>query len=230
MQSDTLRLDGDTSYVGRTWDTYGKSLQHVDYQVPKSADSAAQMFRTFTVKRPWVDSPEDYWKSIYAQIYNEQKDQVQFLTTKLSHLQKTNKYDRNEFARVIVSLVQDIPYTLVLDLNKCEDQTDYKGPCVSNVKYGLYSPVEFLYHLKGDCDTRTLLIYTLLKHFDYNPIIMTSKEYLHSMIAVDIQTTGDHILHNGKKFYFWETTAKGWDAGILPPGTRVKSYWKKTLT
>ncbi|MGB1038757.1 MAG: hypothetical protein ACPGYY_08930 [Bacteroidia bacterium] len=230
MATDTLRVEGDTTFIGRTWDTYGKSMQHIDYKVSKAYDSSAQMFRTFKVKRPWVASSEDYWKSIYSQIYLEQKDQVRFVTERLEKLQQVKKYDRNDFARVIVSLVQDIPYTLVLDLTKCEDDKNYKGPCISNVKYGLYTPVEFLYHLKGDCDTRTLLLYTLLKQFDYSPIIMVSKEYQHSVLAVDIQTTGDYILHNGKKYYFWETTAKGWDAGVLPPGSRVKSYWKKTLT
>jgi len=162
--------------------------------------------------------------SIYSQVYHEQKDYINSIITSLNNLRKDRELNRNQFARVIVSFVQDIPYTLVLAEQRCEHRTDYEGPCVSDVKYGIYTPIEFLSHLRGDCDTRTLLLYTILKQFDYNPIILTSREYAHSMLALDIQASGDFILHNGRRHYFWETTAEGWDVGVLPPSSKNKNY------
>ena len=229
LQGDSLVFRNDSSFVRRTWSAYGTSRQRISYAIPKSINSKAQRFRDNGIIHPKAYSDEEYWGSIYFQIYTDQKTELDFFIDTLSALRQKENYDRNQFAKVIVSFVQDIPYTLVLGNRKCEDQTEYTGPCISDTKYGLYSPVEFLYHLKGDCDTRTLLLYSVLKQFNYNPIILTSREYAHAILALDIQASGDFILHNGKKYYFWETTSKGWEAGMLPPSSRNKSYWKKTL-
>jgi hypothetical protein len=58
---------------------------------------------------------------------------------------------------------------------------------------------------------------------------MISNEYRHAMIAIDLPASGDHIIHKGKKFYFWETTNTGWLPGMLPPDTNNIAYWKITL-
>ena len=89
--------------------------------------------------------------------------------------------------------------------------------------------MEFLYSLSGDCDTRSVLLYTLLKQVEIDPIIVISNEYAHAMIAVDIPGAGDYIIHKGKKFYFWETTNTGWLPGMLPPGVNNLAYWRVTL-
>jgi hypothetical protein len=228
-QIDTISLDNDSTRVSRTWTTYNESVQSIKYCLSVTSAVNAEEFRNNKLIEPRVYTANNYWNSVYFQIYNEQKNYLNSILTSLNSLRKDRTLNRNQFARVIVSLVQDIPYTLVLAEKECEDRIDYEGPCVSDVKYGIYTPIEFLSNLKGDCDTRTLLLYTIFKQFEYNPIILTSKEYAHSMLALDIQASGDFILHNGIKHYFWETTAPGWDVGVLPPSTRNKNYWKKTL-
>jgi hypothetical protein len=228
-QIDTISFDSDSTRVSRTWTTYDESVQSIKYSLSVTSAINAKEFRNNILTEPKVYTSTNYWNGVYIQIYNEQKNDLNSIITSLKSLQKDKVLNRNQFARVIVSLVQDIPYTLVLSEQKCEDQIEYEGPCVSGVKYGIYTPIEFLSNLKGDCDTRTLLLYTILKQFEYNPIILTSKEYAHSMLALDIQASGDFILHNGRKHYFWETTASGWDVGVLPPTTRNKNYWKKTV-
>jgi hypothetical protein len=45
------------------------------------------------------------------------------------------------------------------------------------------------------------------------------------MLAVDVPTEGDYFEHNGRKFYFWETTAMGWLPGMLPPDMNNTDYW-----
>lgn len=228
-QIDTISFDSDSTRVSRTWTTYDESVQTIKYSLSVTSAINAEEFRNNILTEPKVYSSTKYWNGVYVQIYNEQKNYLNSIITSLKSLRKDRALNRNQFARVIVSLVQDISYTLVLAERRCKDQIDYEGPCVSDIKYGIYTPVEFLSNLKGDCDTRTLLLYTILKQFEYNPIILTSKEYAHAMLALDIQASGDFILHNGRKHYFWETTASGWDVGVLPPSTRNKNYWEKTV-
>lgn len=228
-ETDTISFDSDSTRVSRTWTTYNESIQSIKYCISVASSERAEEFRNNLPINQYFFTANDYWNSIYSQVYHEQKDYINSIITSLNNLRKDRELNRNQFARVIVSFVQDIPYTLVLAEQRCEDRTDYEGPCVSDVKYGIYTPIEFLYNLRGDCDTRTLLLYTILKQFDYNPIILTSREYAHSMLALDIQASGDFILHNGRRHYFWETTAEGWDVGVLPPSSKNKNYWKKTL-
>ena len=59
-------------------------------------------------------------------------------------------------------------------------------------------------------------MYTLLKQLGYKPAIVTSDAYRHAMLAVDIPAGGDYITDRGIKYYFWETTAKNWEIGVLP--------------
>lgn len=226
---DTIFAEGDSIRVSRAWSNYGETSYQLDYSIAKTSHQEAERFRNEDLFEPQVFNANDYWKSIYFQIYFEQKNSLVEITKLLQKIRTESNLDRNEFAKIIVSFVQDVPYTLVLYKQNCEDKTDYSGPCVNKVKYGLYSPLEFLSHLKGDCDTRTLLLYTLFKKFGYNPIIVNSDEYAHSMLALDIQASGEYVLHNGRRHYFWETTSTGWEAGVLPPQNKNKKYWDKTL-
>ena len=86
-----------------------------------------------------------------------------------------------------------------------------------------------MYELNGDCDTRAVILYELLNRMGYETIIVVSREYGHAMIAVDLPIIGDHIEYKGRHYYFWETTAKGWKAGMLPPSYPQIPYWKVAL-
>lgn len=89
--------------------------------------------------------------------------------------------------------------------------------------------MEFLHTLKGDCDTRTVLLYGLLKGLGYSPKIANSEFYLHSMLLLDIPSRGEYLVENGKRYYFWETTAAGWQSGQLPPRFSQKKHWEIVL-
>ena len=50
------------------------------------------------------------------------------------------------------------------------------------------------------------------------------------MIALNIPTQGDYIEHRGVRYYYWETTAVGWPAGMLPPSVSNSDYWEVALS
>lgn len=148
-----------------------------------------------------------------------------------------------QFAKMVVSCVQSIPYYLVL-INSCNayqadefvnsylQQCD-KECCIGDTKFGVRSPVEFISDLKGDCDTRSLLIYNILKRFNYNIALISSDYYRHAMIAVNFQDDNriDGLAMNilDKNYHLWETTNIGFKPGEVPPGNRNLEHWDIAL-
>ena len=210
----------------RNWlDYYNQANYAVQYAVTSKEEETAYYERDALYIDYW-ESDDDFWKKVYFDLYIKNKSRLDFIQDSLLNIRDSLRLNRDDFARMVVSFVQDIPYNYILP-EGCEGHDDY--PCVPNVKYGILSPVEFLTRLQGDCDTRTVLLFTLLKNFGYSPIIINSNEYLHSMLALDLPASGDYLIHKGKRYAFWETTNVGWLPGMLPPDMNNTSYWNVIL-
>ncbi|MGV7106431.1 hypothetical protein [Flavobacterium sp. U410] len=181
----------------------------------------------------------------YDQIlYNIQQfdtDNYENLYYMLDSIGTTNKLNKVDFAKMVVSFVQDIPYSLVLQ-NDCTPsvQTDNftrnflrnnQGKCIGNQEFGICTPVEFLYHLKGDCDTRTILLYSIFKHYNYDVAILSSEHYQHSILGINLPFSGSGVAYpyRDKKYYFWETTALGLQPGELSGEFNNLHFWRISL-
>lgn len=150
-----------------------------------------------------------------------------------------NELSRSGFAEVIVSFVQDIPYTVVLpyacDPNLYSDEFIRKylsstdARCDGYEKYGINSPVEFMASLKGDCDTRALLCYTLLSHYGYDVAVLSSEVYNHSLIGINLPYEGVAYQYDSQRYVLWETTAENMRAGLLPKEISNLNYWRISL-
>jgi hypothetical protein len=159
----------------------------------------------------------------------------------LDSLRLAKEMDEKTFAEAIVSMVQDIPYKLILEtdctqgaqqsrfvmeyLSQCSEPC-----CLGNTKFGLQSPPEFLGNLYGDCDTRTLCLYTILKHFDYDVGIINSNQLAHSMLAINLPYEGVFKPYNNKRYYLWETTNVGFVPGYVSPDYNNMNLWEMELT
>ncbi|WP_436514542.1 hypothetical protein [Ekhidna sp. To15] len=175
-----------------------------------------------------LDSYEDLWGKIYKELVAESKSGIDFLADSLADISREKELSRSELAELVVTFVQDIPYSYVR-VKDCSESNNKGKPCIGHIAYGLLSPYEFLHSLYGDCDTRAVLIYSLLENLGFDPMIVVSNEYAHAMVALNIPATGDHLIHRGKNYYFWETTGKGWPIGMLPPNSNNVKYWKIAL-
>ena len=155
-------------------------------------------------------------------------------------IKTTLKPSPTEFAKIIVSSIQSIPYTLILQ-NECKANLypsgsftrNYLGegkPCVGSVRYGIYTQLEFVATLDGDCDTRSLLLYTLLKKYNYNVAMMISETLQHAIIAVELSgVDGRYFTIEGKRYYLWETTENGIPPGVFPKEQSNPNLWKISL-
>ena len=172
-------------------------------------------------------------RALYLSLNKFDNNKLDLIYSTLQKIRVDNNLNRNRFAEVVVSLIQTIPYSYTIE-GECKGnnvppaykEAISKGiPCIGNVKHDILTPLEFFYLKKGDCDSRTVLIYTILKKFGYDVVILNSDLYSHSMIGINLPTYGKYKLINGKKYYFWETTAKGFTVGVLPPDSWNISKW-----
>jgi len=178
------------------------------------------------------------WTYLYKKITKHDKNKLEHIYKLLDSINYKNNFTRNEFADLIVTFVQSIPYNLLVQ-SSCEDASknisvkkmiDSGIICDGFVYAGLYTPAEFMTNYKGDCDTRTLFLYTIMSDYDFDVVILNSDLYSHSIIGVSLPASGNYISHRGKKYYTWETTNKGWKLGNLPPAYINLKYWNVVLS
>lgn len=177
---------------------------------------------------------------VYSIISDHDKSRMGSLYTMLDSIKVSNNLSKRSFLDVIVSMVQAQEYVLVLEKN-CNDPQILSDRTIRNYlnngincesyhPFGLKTPLEFLSNLTGDCDTRTVALYTILKHYNYNVAIINSMHYEHSMLGIDIEGVyGSRKAFGENNYYFWETTSKGFELGFLPHETNRTIFWNVVL-
>lgn len=151
----------------------------------------------------------------------------------------SNKMNQIQFANMIVSFVQDMPYVLILD-NACNANLysdrfikqylrDSESKCVGFQRFGINTPLEFLYTTEGDCDTRTLLLYTIFAHYNYDVALLSSEQYGHSILGIDLPINGIAYKYQTQRYVLWETTAYNAKPGMLPNEISNLNFWRISL-
>jgi len=141
---------------------------------------------------------------------------------------------------MVVTFIQEIPYYLVHE-ESCEKAISSGNdflvtyhregkPCLPNISGGVQSPYEFLHNLKGDCDTRSLLGYSILSKLNISSSVWVSDLYGHSILGIAVPTGyGLYKEINGIKHYGVELTAKGYRIGMVSPEQARPNNWDITL-
>ncbi len=221
----------------------------------KSYDSTVYK-TTLSILRSEVDAAEQSHENLkfrpettLAPVYNDlaQLDDAKLQRTyaAFDSIRSAAQLDERAFAKMVVSCIQSIPYFLVVDkscnpreyqnsfinqfLNQCESEC-----CVGYAKYGVRSPAELIGDLKGDCDSRSLLLYCILKKFNYDVALLTSVYYQHATIAVHFNSTNDKtdgvaMPIKNKYYMLWETTQAGMKPGDIPVAYQDLDNWSVDL-
>ncbi|EDM43667.1 putative lipoprotein [unidentified eubacterium SCB49] len=236
----TIKLiDNDSTLVyesNRTWqDNYGSSYTANLTVRDSDFNTLYNHINTY----PYIETP-NFWGKLYQYIDNKDSPYLDLVVAEFDRINKEQNLNQMEFADMVVTCIQDIPYSLVfqdacLPAENYEDSIkqvliDCPDCCIGNIAYGIQNPVSFIQNLKGDCDTRTVLIYSILKQFNYDVAILNSDFYRHSIIGINLPTNGDHKIYKGKKYKVWETTSKYYKAGQLPYGFDNLTHWNVILT
>lgn len=191
----------------------------------KNSDELILGLNRFTTQPP----DEVIWQEIYGGCYRHDTDAVSHIADSLQVIARSKGMSRLELANLLVTFAQDFPYYYILDEEEC-GENGVTGPCLSNARFGLLSPKEVAFAAFGDCDSKALFLFSMLKHLGFKPLIVISREYQHAMLAVNLPTTGSYISYKSERFYFWEVTTPNWPIGILPPDCSNINYWKIALS
>ena len=178
----------------RSWQDYDGNQYEGFYQVKLNDFKNAHNYKNnLTLSQTTRNSYDE----IIYRLKEYDKDKLKGLFKMLDSITVANKPNEIQFAEVVVSFVQDIPYTIILE-NNCnaslyndEFTRSYlsrpNSRCEGEQRFGINTPVEFLTNLNGDCDTRTLLLYTILSHYNYDVAVLSSEQYGHSILGIKYQ-------------------------------------------
>lgn len=219
----------------RIWQDYGNKEYSGYIKVKVSDFKSVQNYRNNISTSP--QDPNQY-NFVVSKIYDFDKNKLGLLYSMLDSLKTKYNLSETKFAEVITSCIQDIPYTLVLDKDCNADNyndkfiSDYLstgGKCEGYIKFGLLSPTEFMASLIGDCDTRTLLLFTILNHYQYDVAMLGSELYRHSIIGINLPYKGISKAIDGKRYVIWETTEQGIPPGVISREVSDMRFWNVIL-
>ena len=139
------------------------------------------------------------------------------IAEKLNQVAQENNWSRERLANFVISFVQSLPYT-------ADDvATGYD-------EFKMYA-FETLVAGGGDCEDTVILAAGLLRSLNYDLILLNPKGHL--ALGVSGQFSGAHYEYNDLRYFYSETTGKGWEIGNIPEAYRsipVKLYQVPLLT
>jgi hypothetical protein len=180
-----------------------------------------------------------YWNSVYSEFSTRDNPKLDSLTQVFAKQRDEKKLNPSQTAEMVVTFIQEIPYCLIHD-GTCTEASKQGGfiqdyhadrkPCLPNIIAGVQSPYEFIHTLKGDCDTRSLLAYTLLGRLGIPASIWVSEIYGHSVLGVGLgSSTQNAKTIEGIRHAAVELTAKGFRLGMLSPSHGNMNNWNIAL-
>lgn len=219
-----------------TWQDYNGQQYAGNLFVYNSAYQAAHQYKQQLAMS--MSSPQEY-DAVLHQLKAHDAGSLGGVYHLFDSIQLQKKLPATTFAEMVVSFVQQIPYALVLP-GACDPAlySDHfirtqlsraDAQCDGDERFGINTPVEFMATLKGDCDTRTLLLYTMLAHYDYDVCLLSSEHYNHSVIAINLPYSGQYFNYQQTHYVFWETTSPGFQPGVLPASVNDPAYWRISL-
>lgn len=235
VDSDSLDTPDDslanpTEYETAEWkwkDFEGKA-HNINFKFPKGSLEKARQNRLMNAD--------------YSPLYQTDRKLLSDLVSQMKTEIKKNNLKYMEAIEYVCSSIQYIPYTLVLpslgvsgNTNECPcqingnlyvDNCTAKGlngfGCCNDVNpFGVYSPFEFVNNKTGDCDTRSLLAFTLLKEMGFDVAVMGSEAGHHSVLGINLPNNNNLSVGTnltGKKYVLWELTSPYWRLGMPVEG------------
>jgi hypothetical protein len=113
----------------------------------------------------------------------------------------TGEFERIEFA---LSFVQRLPYVPDDVSTGYDDYTKFI--------------VETLTSLKGDCEDTSILFASILESepFNYDAVLLEPPGHMGVGLLMQSGFDGFAYIHDGRKYYYVETTTEGWGIGQIP--------------
>jgi hypothetical protein len=188
---------------------------------------------------PQVSSAMQYWNAVYTEFFRKDLPKLDSITDFFRNEQIRKNLNSSETAEMVVTFIQEIPYCLIHE-GSCKNAAasdafmfEYHAsgkPCLPDIIAGVNSPYEFLHSLKGDCDTRSLLGFTILTRLGIPASVWVSEIYGHSILGAGVGSGGSYYkIVGGIRHSAVELTAKGFRLGMISPEHGDMNNWEIAL-
>ena len=241
ISTDTISIENDTIAIPK--DTVVKKKKEIEISEWNWRDFKGKMHTiTFSFPKNSLAKAQQnrLQNQSYGPLYEHDKSLLSDLINKMKLEIKRDNLNYMETLEYVCSSIQYIPYTLVLSSDgieyppnsgnffKCPCQTPfgfYNNNCDSKTQngccndvdpFGVYSPFEFAYKKTGDCDTRALLAFTILKEMGFQVAVMVSNTQHHSVLGIYLPNSHNYSVGRsiyGNKYALWELTSPNWRLG-----------------
>ncbi len=143
---------------------------------------------------------EDY--SVYV-THPEDDSHLEMLVEEIEEAAISEGFDEWETVNFAVSFVQSLPYTSDSVTTPYDEYPRY--------------PIETLVDNGGDCEDTSILMAAILHEMGYGVVLLSLPGHWAVGILGGEGIDGTYWEHNGKKYFYLETTGQGWQIGELPP-------------
>jgi hypothetical protein len=108
-------------------------------------------------------------------------------------------YDEVSF---VLAFVQSLPYTSDYETSGYEEYPRF--------------PIETLVDYGGDCEDTSILFATMITLMDYDAVLIKLPEHMAVGVWAEGGVNVGYYEHDGKKYFYCETTNEGWKIGQIP--------------
>jgi hypothetical protein len=222
-----------------TWWDFFKKRYMIAYNTSSTSFFESQQYNASAVEQVQGVNNIDLFGQLYAEMNQNDTPKMDSIIDLFRN--RARGMNALRTAEMVCTFVQEIPYFLVHE-DDCKTAVQKAGsgfmveyhqqnkPCLPEIPAGVQSPYEFMHNLKGDCDTRSLLAFTIMKKMGIPASIWVSESFGHSVLGVGLPVgTGFYKEVNGIKHYAVELTAKGFRLGMISPEQQIGSNWDIAL-
>ena len=136
------------------------------------------------------------WTCIYSEVAARSEIDLEPLLDRIVTGFQAQEWTTPEAASWLLAFVQDIPYQVPVDH-----------------AFGLLPPALVASQDWGDCDSKSLLLMSMLDRIGIDSILLVSTAHAHAMVGIAVPTNGKTFRYRGIDFAYAEATAKaplGW--------------------
>jgi hypothetical protein len=224
VQIDTSGLqknDKNIISVNWKWEDFENKNQSIQFSFLKRDLDKAFNYRVKYDRMFFMPS------KLYADFVNISMPVLDSMTIAFKKGITNNKFtDDIQVLNYVVSAIQFPEYTKITHkdecpcndmgrdwVNDCKPRKDGRGCCNNVVPFAVYTPTEFIYYKTGDCDTKSLIAYAILKKLGYDAAVIVgdANRGPHAMLAIaNIRPVifSRYVKQNSKIYFPWEVTSR----------------------
>ncbi|MCE2712684.1 MAG: hypothetical protein LW688_09110 [Cryomorphaceae bacterium] len=220
---DTTQVLADTSQnseltkISWSWNDFSGRKHKIQFNVPTEEYDLAKNHRE-TMSMLWLSE-------LYYDLLDASKVALDSMATAMKKDISKKHLKGIQALNYVVNAIQFPTYTKITDenecpcydmgrwwSNRCEPLTNGTGCCNEVKPLGVFSPTEFIFNKTGDCDTKSLIAYSLLKRLGYDAALLIGDVQggSHAMLGlsnVNPVIPTKSINYRGKIYYPWEVTS-----------------------